>query len=200
MVHRYALISVHSDVAVADFFTDGHNIDWTVDNFGLQDDIKTFPELQAYVAESTSLRLSVPTTPTPNLRTFALSSGDVVSITDDGSLTLVNGKIIPEDQAVRLQEMIELGQLKLDGEGPKFPITSPIPQDKPLNISQSMAPEDKFGIKKLLAEKKEQDRKDDEMASVDYDKAIEREYKYNPIAKQLAYAAKYGRAKGGEVI
>lgn len=183
MLKIQTIVSSHSKVPVAQIRTDGRNIEWIVDNYDLQSHHKDYPSLQAHITSSSDLQFKDDSGPVSNLRNFALSSGDTLSMTDDGNTALLNGRLLtPAQKAVLLKEIQE-GRVKVSGEGASLSMLPKPKQEAPTeDFDQSL---------RDMAAKKPEAKK----GSVTYDPEFEEIDGF--FAKQVCYYNRYGKMKGG---
>jgi hypothetical protein len=137
MIKIYNVISDKASVELAQVRTDGHAVEFTVDNTNgkLPAEVKTFADLQDYIQGTSHLKLVQPTEPLAHLLRYTLENGDLVEVTTDGATCLVNGRLISQEEKASLFDAISEGKIAV---AHKADINSPIPvlPQKPKTVNK----------------------------------------------------------------
>ena len=204
MLKVYVIKTSTSEAPLAEIATDGHIIDWRVDNTKgtLPKSVgKDFAKLSAMCAGSSHLTMEEPKEATAQLLTYILTNGDTVEITTDGKTAILNGKLLAEEEKNSLFAAIKTGQIKISQ---KADLANPVPVLPSMHIDPELKPESVksvdqevlAGIQKLNKEKKMKH----DLSDSDYDYSIEEaDYRGNEDpewTKALMYRLKHGDKNG----
>lgn len=203
-VTSLVLRSKYSEKPLAQIIVSGNKFDVTVDNSGgtLDRFDHDLSALQSYVSGSSHLTLEQTTDAIPTFLRFLLNTGDVLEVTEDGRVALLNGEFLSPEEQLHLAAQIQSGAVQAKGEASKY---QAVPQPPKFAPPPQIVPDSSRWIylatgKAEARQKKRQEQ--DEQSSKYYDDVIEGA-KFDTIdpefTKNLAYGFQYNTVgKGGE--
>lgn len=206
MVKVLTVTSEYSPVPLAEIRTDGHKLEFIVDNTNGELPRITqlsYPVLLKVIETSSHLRVHEPTTATVSLLRYVLDNGDVVEVTNDGKTALVNGRLLSYQEKEALFAAIKNKELNVTRRADMANAVPVMPSEpKHREVPRSSPGIQPGDLQAMQTEQKKKKEKDSQN-SARYDSDIEKTDPDNgaglepDFGKKLLYLLKYGTGKGG---
>lgn len=186
MIKILNVVSSHNpENPIAVIRTDENKLEFIQDLYGIADEVgDSYQSLLDYLNQHNHLSISQSESPL-TFRQMNLTTGETITVSEDGKTILLNGKLLLANEKMNLQQMLESGQLQVSGEA------------APYIYKPKQAPKAPSDNDKIMQEHVESLRPPVSTGNSHYDPEIE-ESDMGWVGKQLLCIAKHGTVIGGE--